>query len=461
MIRSLWVKFLILLFSVSVVSLSASLFLREMIVKDFEEYLEGEREDKIYRFTAALEGTYEKYSGWNTDALTENTIWAVLSGYEVRVFDADERELMNTQQAFDTLSPLMKRRIGAIAGFPSSEEKQPDREEFLRYPLFLGGNDIGYLDVRPVMHKVGQGKRTIFLTRSNRFLLLSLFVVGGLSVVVSLVFSKKLTGPIQNLTSAAEDISEGKIKSRVTVSGHDEISNLGRTFNAMADSLEMQESLRRRLNANVAHELRTPLTVIQGEIEGMIDGLIKVDKDRLLSLHEEATRLKTIIEGLEELSRAQASVLDLKKQHVLLCPFLLTIKERFAKLFSDKGISLDLECDETAKIYADPDKISQIVINLLTNAMRATEEGGRVCIRGGETADEGYIEITDTGAGIKEQDLPLIFERFYKAAAGGLGLGLAISKELAEAHGGRMEVRSRYGEGSTFVLWIPHFTISS
>jgi two-component system sensor histidine kinase BaeS len=460
MIRSLWVKFLILLFSVSLVSLSASLFLREMIVKDFEEYREGETEDKIYRVTAALEGTYEKYSGWNTEALTEDVIWALLSGYEVRILDADQHELMNTLKTVDSLSPLMKRRIGAIAGFPSTDEKRGEREEFMSYPLFLGGNEIGYLEVRPVP-KRGLGKGTIFLARSNKFLVLSLFVVGGLSVVVSLVFSKKLTGPIQKLTSAAEDISEGKIKSRVTVSGNDEISNLGRTFNAMADSLELQESLRRRLNANVAHELRTPLSAMQGEIEGMIDGLIKVDKDRLLSLHEEAARLKTIIEGMEEFSRAQASVLDLKKQSVFLCPFLLNIKERFEKLFSDKGVSLDLECDEAVKIYADPDKISQIVINLLTNAMRATGEGGRVCIRGGVTAKEGYVEITDTGTGIKKENLPFIFERFYKAAAGGLGLGLAISKELAEAHGGRIEVKSRYGEGSTFVLWIPDFTISS
>lgn len=460
MIRSLWVKFLILLFSVSVVSLSAALLLREMIIKDFREYLEGETEDKIYRVLAATEGTYEKNSGWNEEALKENAICALLLGYEVKTFDTDDRELMNTRKAVDALSPLMKSRIIAVTGY-SSEDEQLDEGTFMDYPLFLAGKDIGYLEVKPVTPKGGEGKETIFVVRSNKFLVLSLFFVGGLSVVVSLIFSRKLTDPIKKLTAAAEDISEGDIKSRVHVAGNDEIANLARAFNAMAGNLEVHESLRRKLNANIAHELRTPLSAIQGELEGMIDGLFEIDKNRLLSLHEEVTRLKTIIEGFEELSRAEASILQLNKQSIHLKPFLTQLKGRFEKLFSDKGVSLDLDCDEISNLYADPDKISQIVINLLSNALKATEKGGRVVMRGGGVDGEGYIEIADTGAGIKVEDAPFIFERFYKASAGGLGLGLAIAKELTEAHGGRLEVRSECGKGSTFSLFIPDFTISS
>lgn len=460
MIRSLWVKFLVLLFFVSVVSLSASLFLREMIIKDFEEFLEGETEDKIYRITASIEGAYEKYSGWNGDALVGNTVWALLLGYQVKILDTDNHELMNTPKAVESLSPLMKRRITAISGFSTGSE-QADKGTFISYPLFLAGKDIGYLEVRPATPKWGQGKETVFMKRSNGFLIMSLFFVGGLSIVVSLIFSKKLTDPIEKLTAAAKDISEGNIRSRVSVSGNDEISNLARTFNAMAGNLAVQESLRRKLNANIAHELRTPLSVMQGELEGMIDGLITIDNDRLISLHEETTRLKTIIEGFEELSRAEASVLQLNKKAIRLKPFLTHIKGRFEQLFSDKGVSLDLECDDISDLYADPDRIVQIVINLLTNALKATGEGGRVVIRGGKRANEGYIEIADTGTGIKEEDTPFIFERFYKASAGGLGLGLAIAKELADAHGGRIEVRSEHGKGSTFTLYMPEFTISS
>ncbi len=459
MFKSLWVKYLILLFSVSMISLSAALFIREMIISDFEEYLEGEAEDRIYRLMAAVEGSYEKHSGWEKEALQENTIWALLSGYEIKIKDVYGNELINTDKAVDALPPLMKRRIIAVSGF-QTEETTHSQREFSNYPLFLEGKDIGALEIRPLIFREGQEKETVFKMRSNGFFLLSIFLLGGISLLLSLIFSRKLTNPIKKLTAAAKEISEGNVKSRVTVKGKDEMSDLAKTFNAMAENLEVHESLRRKLTSNIAHELRTPLTAMRGEIEGMLDGLIKTDGERLQSLLEETERLKHIIEGLEELSRAEASILELRKQSIELRPFLTGIKGRFEKLFIDKGVTLKLECDEM-NLYADPDKLSQIVINLISNALRATGRGGDVGIKAGAMGRETYIEVTDTGAGINKEDSPFIFERFYKTSDGGLGLGLTIAKELAEAHGGRVEVKSEYGKGSIFTVYIPDFTISS
>jgi len=458
MIKSLWIKFLILLFSVSMISLSASLFLREMIIKDFEEYLEGKTEDRIYRIMAAIEGSYEKYSGWNNDALREKAVWAVLLGYKIRIFDSDNKEMVNTEKAVESLSPMMKRRILAVSGY-SFDEIQSGEGEFTSYPLFLGGKSIGQLDIEMIPSAADEGKENIFLIRSNRFLVSSLFIVGGLSIILGLIFSRKLTDPIKKLTAAAKDITEGNIKSRVSVPGNDEISRLASAFNTMAANLEIQESLRKKLTSNIAHELRTPLSAIQGELEGMIDGLIKIDKERLLSLHEETNRLKTIIEGLEELSKAQASALELRRQSLAVRQFLSNIKERFDRMFSDKGVTLELECDEKLSFNADPDKLSQIVINLLVNALKATEGDGSVRIKAGIKGKEGFIGVTDTGSGIKKEDIPFVFERFYKTSEGGLGLGLTIAKELAEAHGGRIEVQSDYGKGSTFLLYIPQIQL--
>jgi two-component system sensor histidine kinase BaeS len=200
---------------------------------------------------------------------------------------------------------------------------------------------------------------------------------------------------------------------------------------------------------------------MQGELEAMIDGLIKTDAEHLQSLHEETVRLKKLIEGIEELSRAEASALEMKRQRIALRPFLANIQERFALLFRDKGVALHLECEEDLSMVADPDKISQIVINLLSNAMRVTDTGGRVTIKAGRQEAGHYIEIADTGSGIRAEDLPFVFERFYRGHEGGLGLGLAIARELADAHGGRIEVRSEYGKGASFSLIIPNFTISS
>jgi two-component system sensor histidine kinase BaeS len=458
MVKSLWIKFLILLFSVSMISLSASLFLREMIITDFEEYLEGKTEDKIYRIMAAMEGSYEKYQGWNQDALKENAVWALLLGYRIRVLDADDRELLNTKTAMEALSPMMKKRIMAVSGI-SPDTSLYGQDTYTSYPLFLGGEDIGQLEIEALPTSEDQGKENIFLSRSNRFLVLSLFIVGGLSIILGLIFSKKLTDPIKSLTTAAREISEGNITRRVPVKGNDEMSRLALAFNTMSDNLEIQESLRRKLTANIAHELRTPLSAIQGELEGMIDGLITTDRERLLSLHEETNRLKTIIEGLEELSRAQASVLELRKQTVAMKPFLNNIRGRFEKMSADKGIALNVQCDDVITLHADPDKLSQIVINLLSNAMRATDRGGTVLMKAGSKGNEGFVEISDTGSGIKKEDLPFVFERFYKGSEGGLGLGLTIANELVEAHGGRIKVKSEPGEGSTFTVFLPQIPV--
>lgn len=459
MLRSLWTKFLILLLFVSTISLSAALLLRQLIINDFQEYLEGVSEDRIYKIMASLEGSYEKYTSWNEEHLKEDIIWALLLGYEVAIKDIHNKEIINTKAAIESLSPLMKKRISALSDI-SFDEIQ-NNKAFTIYPLFLGGKNIGYLEARPISSLDNHAKESIFLKRSNRFLIISIFALGGLSVLLSFIFSKRLTDPIKKLTIAAKDISEGKIKSRVSFSGKDEIAELAKTFNLMADNLEVQQSLRKKLTSNIAHELRTPLTTIQGELEGMIDGLIKVDRERLSSLHEEAGRLKTIIEGIEELSRAEASIFEIRKQPIKIKSFLNNIKERFEILFAEKGVKLELEASEDLVIHADPDRLSQVIINLLSNALKASKKGGIVWIKTGLINTEVFIKIQDSGHGIKEEDIPFIFERFYKASKGGLGLGLTISKELIEAHGGRIEVESEYGKGSIFTVYIPVFTTSS
>ena len=447
MLKSLWIKFLILLFAVSVISMSSALFLRELMIKDFRGYLEGELEDRVYWVMADLEGTYEKYSGWKEDVIGEDTIWALMLGLEIKIKDTGGNVVMDTEKAVSALSPLVKRRIMAVSNF--TEKENPDA--FQPYPLFLKGKEIGTLEVRFLR----TGKESIFIKRSNRFLLFSLFALGGLAIVLSIIFSRKLTNPIKRLVSAAKAISEGNMKSRVKISDNDEIGKLSETFNLMAKNLEMQESLRKKLISNVAHELRTPISAMRGEIEGMMDSLIPTDKEQLHSLYEETGRLKHILDGIEELTQAQASALTLRKQSIELRPFFKNIVERFNKLFLDKGVAMELQCDDGIIVNADPDRLSQIVINLLSNALKATGAGGKVWIKGGKKDKEMLIEVGDTGCGIKQEDLPFIFERFYKASIGGVGLGLAIVKELVEAHKGRIEVKSEYGKGSAFAVYIP------
>jgi two-component system, OmpR family, sensor histidine kinase BaeS len=447
MLRSLWIKFLLLLVIISAIALSSAFVLREFMIHDFSKYLEGEMEDRIYWVIADLEGTYEKYSGWKEDLIMEDTIWAFMLGLEVKIKDVNDKVIMDSEKALSGLSPLVKRRLNAISQYRSSETGST----FQPYPLFLAGREIGSLEVRFLR----PGKESIFIARSNTFLLISILIMGVVAILLSVLFSKKLTNPIQNLDSATEAIMEGDLKRRVAISGNDEIGRLSETFNKMAQKLDLQESLRRKLISNVAHELRTPLGAMRSEMEGIMDNIVPLDKKQIQSLYEETGRLKHILDGIEDLAQAEASSLSMAKQSIELKPFLTHIAERFSMFARDKGVSIELECADAIMINADPEKLSEVVINLLSNALKATEKDGYVRMKAGRSASEVFIEVKDTGIGIKQEALPFIFERFYKVSEGGLGLGLTIVKELIEAHGGRIAVKSEIGKGSAFTVFIP------
>ncbi len=194
---------------------------------------------------------------------------------------------------------------------------------------------------------------------------------------------------------------------------------------------------------------------MKAELAGMIDGLMANDKAQLRSLYEEAGRIEGIFEGLEELSRAQAGALFLRKREESLRPLLDHIGKTFERLLLDKGVSLVVQCSETLKVYADPERLGQIIINLVSNSLKAIDKGGTVWLRAEKRGKGTCIEVADTGCGIKQDDLPFIFERFYRSSEGGLGIGLAIVKELVDAHNGTIEVASERGKGTTFTVCIP------
>ena len=372
MIKSLWIKFLLLLFSVVIIALSSALLLRELMVRDFRALLEGEQEDHVYSITADLESSYEKYGAWRTESTQQDAVWALMLGFDTRLLDRDGVVIMDTDHALNTLPHNAAQRVLELSTLRSTETAGP----FYQYPLFFKGEAIGKLEVRFLPPK----REAVFIKRSNLFLFGALGVLGGLAVVLSVVFSGRLTKPLKKIAFAATAISEGNLSKRVDVRGHDELAGLAEVFNQMAQKLQIQDSLRKKLISNIAHELRTPLTAVQGEIEGMMDGLIPTGRDQLQSLHEEVFRLKKMLEGMEELTRAQASALTLRKRQIEMKPFLENIAERMGRPVRHKGILTTIECEEGLTAYADPDRLSEIVINLMSNALKAVEQGGTVTI---------------------------------------------------------------------------------
>jgi two-component system sensor histidine kinase BaeS len=250
-------------------------------------------------------------------------------------------------------------------------------------------------------------------------------------------------------------IRRGELTSRTEIASGDELGKLSHAFNEMADDLELQESLRRKVIANVAHELRTPLAAMRGELEGMIDGVLESDDDQLRSLYEETGRLRAMLDGIDDLTQAQASSLTLEKQHVELAGFLGNIGERFRTRAVGEGVRIRVQVEEDTAAWADPDRLSQIVINLLDNAIRATPENGTVTLRSGRVENDTFIEVIDSGSGISDEEMPHIFERFFRGSGGGLGLGLTIVRELVDAHGGVITVHSEIEKGTSVRVTLP------
>ena len=260
---------------------------------------------------------------------------------------------------------------------------------------------------------------------------------------------------------AAQAIGKGMYESRIrTKSSTTEIVQLSDTVNQLAESLESQESLRKRLTGDVAHELRTPLATLQTHLETMIDGVWEPTVQRLESCHEEILRISRLVADLEKLAQYESETLVLDKTELPAESFLIRLMQTFETTFIQKGIHYHIDCDDSI-LYADKDKLSQVVINLISNALKFTAADGTITVKVRKEKNQVSLQISDTGTGIPERDLPHVFERFYRAdvsrnrTTGGSGIGLTLVKAIVEAHGGDISVASEEGKGTTVLIHLP------
>ncbi|HEV2359456.1 MAG TPA: ATP-binding protein [bacterium] len=320
--------------------------------------------------------------------------------------------------------------------------------------------------VRPLRRPLG-AREVLFGSRIRNGIWAGTAVAAGLGLLLALLLAGRMARPVGDLTRAARVITSGGTPSPVPVEGQDEIAELARAFNKMADRLATDEEQRRRLFAGIAHELRTPLSVIQGTLEGMLDGVLQPSSERIATLHSQSLLLARLITDLRDLSLAQAGQLRLNLSTVDPATIVRETLEALAPLADERRVTLHADVPrDVPRIQADPDRLRQIVQNLVENAVRHTPAGGEVRatmrVEPGTAGPAGVrLAVADTGVGIDAADLAHIFKHFYRAdqsrarASGGTGLGLAIVKSLVEAHGGRVAVESTAGKGSTFTVTLP------
>jgi two-component system OmpR family sensor kinase len=428
--------------------------------------------------TGALVAYYERQGNWDSvEVVFEDMGWPTQpsqgkgrmrrTGWQP-VLLADEQGLIvydsQDQRVGDTLS--------------RSEQK-------LAISIQAGKRTVGLLLAIPPGWGQLPPQEQSFLDQVNRALLLAGALAGTLSILLGLGLSRGLTAPLARLTAAARRIAGGDLSQRVPETGSAEIATLGQAFNLMAADLEKAEELRRNMVADVAHELRTPLSVLQGNLRAILDGVYPLEQAEIATLYDETRLLSRLVDDLHQLAQAEAGQLHLDLRPTDLVEVVQTTVANLTVAAEAKGVRLTTDlADGLPPVLADPDRLAQIMRNLLSNALRHTPEGGQIAVSATVPPSIPLavrIVVADTGEGIPPDDLPHVFDRFWRASSGemrsrsrewggpstsrggepvepsgrGSGLGLAIARHLVQAHSGEMGVESEVDQGSRFWFTLP------
>jgi signal transduction histidine kinase len=326
-----------------------------------------------------------------------------------------------------------------------------------------GLGTIGVLHINPIESpELDRASLQIVYRAIGRFFLWGGLIAIAIALLLTFIISRRILAPVKALTHATRRLGKGDFSQRVHTSDKGEVGELAQSFNSMADNLERAELLRRNMVADVAHELRTPLSNLNGYLEAIRDGVIKPDADTIISLNEEASSLSRLVNDLQELSLSDAGELKLIYHQEDVSKLIRQAVVSSQPQAKAKGLTLSANLENSLPtLNIDSHRIKQVLHNLLENAVEHTGQGGSIKVTARQQDNQVKISVTDTGEGIPAEDVPNIFERFYRVDrsrtrdTGGSGLGLTIAKRLIEAHNGRIEVESEPGKGSTFTISLP------
>jgi signal transduction histidine kinase len=323
-------------------------------------------------------------------------------------------------------------------------------------------NFIGHMGGMGMMGNMFIGAEREFLDSIGQNLWLAGFLGAAVAIVLSIIFTRQIVAPLSRINSAAQHVRQGDLSRRIEISGSSEFTELSKSFNSMVEKLSYDQELRHNMVADIAHELRTPLSIVQGNVEAMLDGVLPANTESLTSLHQETMLLSRLVEDLRTLSLAETGQLKYHSEAIDLGGLVQSVVDGYTTQFATKNIKVNIESNkDVPSVWADQDRTAQVIRNLLSNAFYYSPEGGRINIRLTYTSESVTVSIADTGIGIPSEDVPYLFDRFYRVdrsrnrRTGGSGLGLAIVKQLIEAQGGQVWVDSVIGKSSTFSFNLP------
>lgn len=420
---------------------------------------------------------FQTYTRENVQRVADSTADSIAQGYKAAHGDWYSRALNAASSAsilYDSINVQVRDENGAIVYDDSTDKAlgaaamKESSGNVAKAAINVDGNQVGTVFVR--VH----GSDTLltqtdaeFREKSYQAMIFAAFIAMAISIVVGVLFSRALVAPIRRITNTAKALKEGDYSARTGMKGTDEIARLGNMFDAMADSVEQNRKLERRLVTDVAHELRTPLMAIQSTVEAMIDGVFEPDAERLETLNSEVRRLSRLVDALLKLSRLESRTKPIERQKVDLTEMLSAVVATHQAYINEEGLNLEFEYDPHVYVYGDADLLRQATANLISNAVRYTPEGGTITITARKGELMGQISVRDTGIGLTPEEAKMVFQRFWRAdsgrarATGGLGVGLSVVKEIVDQHNGWVRVEGRPNEGACFTVYVPLYTSES
>lgn len=445
----------IVIIIVGLISLIANTYIR----KQFEDYVMNRQEKQTSEIISLIKEQFQADGMFNNDYLERVGMHALEKGLVIKLTDPNNELIWSASHHNNGLCEAMMLSMQQnMYNYHSNWEGQYEEKTYaiISQDLKIATLTTGYIG--PYYFNT---EELIFIQAFNKLFIIIGIISLVLACILGFMMSLKITHPLKKIAQKARLLSEGNYQAKLEdTSNTKEIEMLSHTINTLSEALERKDKLRKQLTQDVAHELRTPLSSVQGHMEAMIDGIWEMDTKRLSSCYDEIIRIQKLIGSIENLSGLENENSLIHKQHFDLSQLILRLLDNYQKELLEKNIKVYYD-PKHLLIYADPDKISQVLNNLLSNAIKYSNALGTIEIDAYNDSKATHIYMKDTGLGIGESDLPFIFERFYRAdksrssKMGGMGLGLTITQTIIEAHGGTITAKSKLHEGSEFIIWLP------
>lgn len=442
-------KRLSILFAVCSIAaiLIITLFVNITVNNKFNQYMLDIQSSRYERIVSYFQEVYKREGKWTKDSGTELMHEAYMGNYCLTLRDSNNKTIWGMDPNDIRIGQHLNTMLVNNQGVYSSKT----------FEIKSGDKLVGYVDIGQYSSILLSEEDVNFIVSINKSILISGALALAIIIFLSLYFSKQFSRPIKEVANMSVSLSQGKFDEKSnSESNIKELEDLRNSINILAEKLKNQDMLRKRLISDISHEIRTPLNVLQNNLEAMIDGIFPVTRDRLNYLNDEVVRFGRLLNNLNLLKEFESEGLKLNLENMALDKFIIAIYNDFSFAAESKNIRMDyeIEPDKDYGIRGDRDKLIQVFINLLSNAVKFTEPGGWVEIKLFNNNKGIIIEVRDNGIGIKEEDLPFIFERLYRGDRSrhqieGNGIGLTIVKNILQLHNAEIEVISKAGEGTT------------